>query len=314
MGYKFIDVSSWQHPGGASIDFGEVKAEGFAGVIVKATQGAAQPADPAGYVNPYLHGDVQGALAAGLLVGAYHYATPAKNPDWQTELDHFATTVGGLDLELGWWLDWEDAGGQPWGQLAGWCQSFLDAMAGKAPLSGLYTNQSALRETFGAPWTHHLWIADPSGTYEGDAWARQLAPGAVPGVPSPTCDVDDLLAGRGINPNGADAPEQPPATQPPVEQPPVEQPPTGTTSPQQPVEVTVNVPQVSAANPGPEIVSEAVKAAQAILGQKFGENIGPVDGRFGPRTSAAVEAVQTNHGLHADGIIGPDTWNLLLNG
>lgn len=35
---------------------------------------------------------------------------------------------------------------------------------------------------------------------------------------------------------------------------------------------------------------------------------GPVDGKFGARTEAAVRAYQTNHQLAADGIVGDKTW------
>lgn len=57
-----------------------------------------------------------------------------------------------------------------------------------------------------------------------------------------------------------------------------------------------------------------VKAAQAIL-EAFGYSCGGygADGIFGSGTEAAVKKFQQKNGLSVDGIIGPDTWNALLN-
>src|SRR5664279_3245540 len=70
-----IDVSGYQHPNGAAINWAAVKASGQSFVFVKATEGA-NGATPA-YTNPYFSQDWAGAGAAGLLRGAYQFARPA---------------------------------------------------------------------------------------------------------------------------------------------------------------------------------------------------------------------------------------------
>lgn len=39
-----------------------------------------------------------------------------------------------------------------------------------------------------------------------------------------------------------------------------------------------------------------------------------IDGSFGPVTKAAVEALQKQHGLTVDGVVGPHTWSVLVTG
>jgi hypothetical protein len=53
-----------------------------------------------------------------------------------------------------------------------------------------------------------------------------------------------------------------------------------------------------------------VTRAQAILNHVFDQDIA-IDGDFGPATETTVKAVQSNHGLTADGIIGVETWRLI---
>ncbi|MFB5191832.1 peptidoglycan-binding protein [Alicyclobacillus fastidiosus] len=55
-----------------------------------------------------------------------------------------------------------------------------------------------------------------------------------------------------------------------------------------------------------------VKEVQQQLNQ-VGDNIGNVDGDFGPKTLAGIKNFQKAHGLTADGIVGPETWNTLFN-
>lgn len=57
---------------------------------------------------------------------------------------------------------------------------------------------------------------------------------------------------------------------------------------------------------------DAVRAAQTQL-NKYGAGLG-VDGQFGAVTDRAVRAYQSAHGLAADGIVGPQTWQSLVGG
>jgi GH25 family lysozyme M1 (1,4-beta-N-acetylmuramidase) len=57
-----IDVSRWQ----GAIDWSSVKNSGVEFVFMKATEGV-------DYVDPMFHANIQGAKAAGLMVGTYHF-------------------------------------------------------------------------------------------------------------------------------------------------------------------------------------------------------------------------------------------------
>jgi peptidoglycan hydrolase-like protein with peptidoglycan-binding domain len=60
---------------------------------------------------------------------------------------------------------------------------------------------------------------------------------------------------------------------------------------------------------------DAVRAVQSqIHSRGDGASQVAVDGIFGPVTDSAVRAFQTLLGLSVDGIVGPQTWNHLVNG
>lgn len=60
--------------------------------------------------------------------------------------------------------------------------------------------------------------------------------------------------------------------------------------------------------------NQYVKQAQQLLIER-GYNLGicGADGDFGTATDAAVRKFQKDHGLTVDGVIGPKTWEMLLN-
>lgn len=308
MGIKAIDVSSWQHPNGAGINWGQVKADGYDGVWVKCSQGT-------NYKNPFYDGDVAAALEAGLVVGAYHFAEPGNNSA-ESEAEWALACAGSHPLALGLALDFEALGTLPAHEAGNWCPAFLGAIAAHHTLAPFYTDQSILAQAVGAPWGYPLWIADPSGTYEGVWWAKQTGNAPVNGIVGGV-DIDEVPNVRAVNPappGGGGAGSTPP---PPPQSPTGE--PTGTAPPTAGGSLDVNVPELSEHNPGPSVASPAVRALQVLLVDKWGADLTPagIDGRFGAKTADAVRWVQGEGQGRAgpvDGIVGPETWSYLVNG
>lgn len=198
-----IDVSGWQHPGGAPIDWHEVAEAGKRFVIVKATQG------PTG-LNSYLHADVTAAAEAGLLVGVYHYAVP-NTGDAALQAEWFTSACEGLTVNLGWWLDIETYGSLQFYEVGTWCEEFLAALKAKGLNCGPYMNDDYLGKLAGAPWGYPLWLsfsAVPDGV---SPMIHQGEPVACRGISGPV-DPDVLLSYRGIEPPLAGGPT--PAPQP----------------------------------------------------------------------------------------------------
>lgn len=99
-----------------SVDFDKLAAAGCVGVILKARQGT-------GFVDPAFHARRDTAKKAGLLVGAYDFAT---HDDPVENAKAFLETTG-VDSALSYWLDFEDnTKSQMSGEQAA---IFLDAVA-----------------------------------------------------------------------------------------------------------------------------------------------------------------------------------------
>lgn len=130
------DVASYQHPGGAGIDWAAVRKNGTSFAFVKATEGMT-------YRNPYFSTDYAGAHDAGLVRSAYHYARPAASASSaKDQAQAFVKAAGTAraqgDLPLT--LDLEQSGGLSPSQLVSWTQSFvteIQTLTGRSPI--LYT-------------------------------------------------------------------------------------------------------------------------------------------------------------------------------
>lgn len=273
MTERIIDIAGWQHPNGAPIDWGKVKAAGIVGVIVKATQGV-------GFVNGFYHGDIAGAKAAGLLTGAYHFADPATGTITE-ECDHFASVIGDEDLPLGVWYDLEKTGGKPWYELEQRCDAFHVRFDTPSRTAGNYLNKSYAGSLGNVPMALPLWLANPSRTaHSFHPWIEQHESGPLDGVQGGGVDFNDLLVHRGVNPNPAPVPAPAPPLGPDGE------------------------PEIRRGAQG-----DWVRTLQTLL-NGHGANLA-VDGDFGPATEAAVRAFQGVQGIGQDGIVGPVTWGRL---
>jgi hypothetical protein len=61
---------------------------------------------------------------------------------------------------------------------------------------------------------------------------------------------------------------------------------------------------------GRENKEEDVKKLQEAL-KKLGYDPGPIDGKWGEKTKAALKKFQKDHGLEDDGVAGPKTWEAI---
>ena len=156
------DVSSWQHPNGAAINWGAVAGSGQAFAIVKATE--------AGYTNPYLGKDIANAHAAGLTVGAYAYALPKY--DATAQADAFAQAIGSLPTpSLPPILDLEDAGGLAPGDLVGWTHTFLDRVQGRTGITPMI---------YSGPWFWSSAMANNTGFSAYPLWEASYTTASAP--------------------------------------------------------------------------------------------------------------------------------------
>ena len=190
------DVSGWQHPNRAAIDWAKVRAAENSFAIIKATEGS-------GYTNPFYATDATGARAAHLVVGAYAFARPALPISTaSTQATYFAATIGNVRTigTLPPILDLEMSGGLSSADLVTWAQLFLEtvrAQTGRTPIvySYPYFWSSTLAGTtaFGR---YPLWLASPSATaptpFAGwKVWTlwQYSSSASLPGVPGGAGDM-----------------------------------------------------------------------------------------------------------------------------
>jgi GH25 family lysozyme M1 (1,4-beta-N-acetylmuramidase) len=75
-GIRGVDVSRWQHIGPGTLNFGELHDRGVRFVVIKSGDTSWRAHSEAGY---WYARDRRAARRAGMLVGAYYYATPTSD-------------------------------------------------------------------------------------------------------------------------------------------------------------------------------------------------------------------------------------------
>jgi len=162
-----IDVSSFQHPGGARIYWRSVAKAGYRFAFIKSTEGTY-------YVNPYFKADAAAAEAAGLLVAAYHFANPASSSG-RAQADyavrHGAYQANGamlrmiLDIEPDPYLSKFCYGLSP-RQLISWIAAFMTEAHRITGLRPVINTQPAWWKTCtggtAAFASDQLWVQDPT--------------------------------------------------------------------------------------------------------------------------------------------------------
>ncbi|MDX6485153.1 MAG: lysozyme, partial [Gaiellaceae bacterium] len=196
-----IDVSHWQ----GKIQWQKVAGASYTFAFAKATEGTT-------YVDPTYVTNRSGAEAAGLTVGAYHFARPAGSGDAALTANAIAQADYFLDVaqpqagELPPVLDLEAKGGLSTPALQTWTSAWLDHVAARTGVAGLvYASPNFWKTALGnttdvAVAGYRLWIAHwttneapvvPAATWGGRNWTfwQHSSHGAVPGI-GPQVDLD----------------------------------------------------------------------------------------------------------------------------
>ena len=185
-----IDISHWQ----GTIDWTKVGAAGKRFAFMKASEST-------DFVdNTYVTNRAQ-ARAAGLLVGAYHFAQPSTGTgDAVAEADHFIDTAQPVSGDLIPVLDLERSGSLSQTALTAWVKAFLGRVYERVGVRAIiYVSPNFWRtymgdtDWFGANGYDILWVAHwttgvapsvPGGNWAGDGWTfwQYTSDGAVSGI------------------------------------------------------------------------------------------------------------------------------------
>ena len=175
-----IDVSHYQ----GTVIWGDVFQEGYRFAFAKATEGTS-------YVDPEFENNMKNGTAAGLYMGAYHFADPEQD-NATAEADHFISVISPYlkDGYLKPVLDLEEGSSLGKTALSNWVNIFMNEIRTKTGLTPIiYTNSNYADNYLDSSVTQWpLWIANygvsSPNTGIWDTWAfwQYSDSGSVTGI------------------------------------------------------------------------------------------------------------------------------------
>lgn len=183
--YHGIDVSEWQ----GDIDFEAVKESGVDVVYIRAGEGS-------GYTDAYFESHYQGALAAGLKIGFYHYVTASDEAEARQQAEFFYSLIRGKKMDCRPAMDFEEFPGLDNREINAVGAAFMERLKNLLGFDpALYSDTYNTANLWDASFSvYPLWAAEygvnaPQNTGSWAAWDgfQYSDQGNVPGI---TGDVD----------------------------------------------------------------------------------------------------------------------------
>lgn len=201
--YHGIDVSEWQ----GDIDFEAVRQSGIDAVYIRTGEGS-------DYVDAYFESHYQGALAAGLKIGYYHYVTAQNEAEAREQARFFCSLIRGKAVDLYPAMDFESFPGLDVEEINAIGAAFMETLndcLGYFP--SLYSDTNNTANVWDSSFASYpLWVAEygpavPSNTGYWATWDgfQYSDAGNVPGI-SGQVDLDyfkDTMLINGGNDSGS---------------------------------------------------------------------------------------------------------------
>jgi lysozyme len=297
---KGTDISSYQ----VNVDFVKIKNSGIEIVYIKATEGIT-------YTNPLLKSQYNGAKAAGLKVGFYHFLR-ANDPT--LEAKYFLSVINGLSADCKYAVDVEDLSGKTVAQKSSDLRIFANYLISNHKDVCIYTTDNYYATQLNSSvkniplWVSHYGVSKPDAiSYIGFQYSSS---GIINGINGPA-DLDEFKSAIFISPSS-------------------------------PVNLVVqsfqhatNLVGLRDKN-GDKLVEDGIKGThtneviakvlvtngahnelvrwiqQRLVSLGFSIGKTGADSYLGPSTLLAVKKFQASRGLKQDGIVGPLTITQLL--